>query len=338
MSNPRISVVVPLFNKEPYVCRAINSVLAQTFQDLEVVVINDGSTDHGPELVRQMQDPRIRLIDQENAGVSAARNRGIKEAKSELIAFLDADDEWLPDFLQTIVGLADRYPNAGAYATGYLLLKDGNHAYRKMTIRGGSERCGCYFDLLRSGAGTWTSSNIAVRRAVFDKVGFFRVGHKLAEDLDMWFRIGLRYKFACSQKLCALYHYYQPDNACHVAATSKTSPLYISLLELKRAQDIDPFIKKKAMKYLSRQLAKGIEHVLHRGSRDVARRRLRLYRTHYGVTAPYVRLRVLNMVPLFLLNVVTRFRLLLVRYVLTVRSTVCELCVSRPPYEGSKEP
>jgi hypothetical protein len=107
-------------------------------------------------------------------------------------------------------------------------------------------------------------------------------------------------------------------------------------LELKRAQDIDPFIKKKAMKYLSRHLAKGIEHVLHRGSRDVARRRLHLYRTHYGVTALYVRLRVLNMFPSSLLNLVTRLRLLLVRYVLTLRSNIRERCVSRPPYEGSE--
>jgi glycosyltransferase involved in cell wall biosynthesis len=337
VNNPSISVVVPLFNKEPYVCRAVNSVLAQTFQDFEVVVINDGSTDNGPELVRQIQDRRIRLIDQKNAGVSAARNRGIHEAKSELIAFLDADDEWLPEFLQTIAGLADRYSNAGVYATGYLLLKGGDHAYRKMTIRGGGERCGCYFDLLRSGADIWTSSNIAVRRAVFNKVGFFRVGHKLAEDLDMWFRIGLHYRFACSATICALYHYYQPDNACHVAAASRVSPLHISLLELKRAPDIDPFVKQKAMKYLSRQLAKGIEHVLQGGFRDVARRRLRLYRRHYGVTAPYVRLCVLNMFPSFLLNLVTRLRLLFVRYVLTWRSNTRELCVSRPPCEESEE-
>ncbi len=95
---PLISVVIPLYNKEPYIKRAIDSILAQKIQDYEIIVIDDGSTDKSAEVVKSFPDPRIRLIQQENAGVSAARNRGIEEAKAELIAFLDADDEWTPIF------------------------------------------------------------------------------------------------------------------------------------------------------------------------------------------------------------------------------------------------
>ena len=89
-----ISVVIPLYNKEKYIKRAIESVLNQTFQKFEIIVVNDGSTDKSAEIVQNIKDPRIRLINQKNAGVSAARNRGIQEAKYEYIAFLDADDFW----------------------------------------------------------------------------------------------------------------------------------------------------------------------------------------------------------------------------------------------------
>jgi len=88
------SVVIPLYNKERSVKNTIESVLNQTFQDFEVIVVNDGSTDNSLEVVKSFNDERIRIINQKNSGVSSARNRGIKEAKYEWIAFLDADDLW----------------------------------------------------------------------------------------------------------------------------------------------------------------------------------------------------------------------------------------------------
>ena len=98
-----VSVIIPLHNKGKYIGRALNSVFAQTHEDFEVVVVDDGSSDHGPDIVRQYTDKRLRLIQQENAGPGAARNRGIREAKGQYVAFLDADDEWLPDFLKVTV-------------------------------------------------------------------------------------------------------------------------------------------------------------------------------------------------------------------------------------------
>lgn len=94
-----ISVVIPLYNKEKQIKRTLQSVLTQTFQDFEIVIVNDGSTDNSVIEVEKLKDPRIRLVHQKNAGVSAARNKGIEEAKYELIAFLDADDEWQSEYL-----------------------------------------------------------------------------------------------------------------------------------------------------------------------------------------------------------------------------------------------
>ena len=98
------SVIIPLYNKAPYVQRALNSVLAQSLRDFELIVVDDGSTDAGAEIVTRCRDPRVRLIRQANAGPGAARNRGLRVATGEFVAFLDADDEWLPEFLVRATG------------------------------------------------------------------------------------------------------------------------------------------------------------------------------------------------------------------------------------------
>lgn len=95
-----ISVIIPLYNKEPIIERSLQSVLSQDYDDFEVVVVNDGSTDRSADIVRSINDPRIRLIEQENGGPSKARNTGVKNAKGEWILFLDADDEMLPGALE----------------------------------------------------------------------------------------------------------------------------------------------------------------------------------------------------------------------------------------------
>ena len=113
------TVVIPLFNKERHIERAVRSVINQTFQDFEIIVVDDGSTDNSVEEVLKIKDNRIKLIKQKNGGVSSARNKGIDESRFEYIAFLDADDAWKPNFLESINGVIEQYPKAGAYCTSY---------------------------------------------------------------------------------------------------------------------------------------------------------------------------------------------------------------------------
>lgn len=314
-----ISVVIPLFNKARYVRRAVDSVLAQDYGAFELIVVNDGSTDQGPQIVRAYGDPRIRVIDQTNQGVSSARNRGIGAARGDLIAFLDADDEWLGDFLSTIAGLAARFPAAGVYVTGYRLLKAGQGVYLNLSIKGKRATSGCYFDFAGSQP-LVSASSVAVSRAAFSEVGGFRVDFHLDEDVDMWFRLGLRHAFAYSPRICALYHQYLSDSACHAGPLYEASPLYVSLSEMSRDASLDPVVRAKATRYLAGRLAEEIEFMLYNGSRRAIDSNLRHYRQAFGINPSYVKVRTLSLLPSRFLHAAIAARLSAVRWALGLRS------------------
>jgi glycosyltransferase involved in cell wall biosynthesis len=117
----RVSVVVPLYNKAATVRRTLDSIRSQTFTDFEAIVVDDGSTDGGERIVAEFPDPRVRLISQPNAGPGAARNRGLAEARGELVAFLDADDQWLPDYLEaSLRSLEESGAGVACVTSGYI--------------------------------------------------------------------------------------------------------------------------------------------------------------------------------------------------------------------------
>lgn len=203
-----ITVVIPLYNKENSIARALDSVLAQTFQDFEVVVVDDGSTDEGAAIVKQYTDSRIRLISQANAGVSAARNRGIAGARGEYVAFLDADDEWLPGFLDEIVVLQKEYPSCRAQATAYINHYDGkDNAIRlkKLPFKGERGVLNNYFEVASCSHPPVCSICVCVERHLLLDVKGFPVGVKSGEDLLVWAHIALCTNFAYSKKPLARY-------------------------------------------------------------------------------------------------------------------------------------
>ncbi|MGC1456589.1 MAG: glycosyltransferase family A protein [Nitrospirota bacterium] len=203
-----VSVIIPLFNKARFIRRSLDSVLMQTIKDYEVIVVDDGSTDDGPEIVAGYGDRRIRLIRQENRGVSAARNAGIKAASGHYIAFLDADDTWKTNYLEIVASLIERYPGAGAYATAYEIVRRNGMVvrpeYKGVPRQPWQGLLPSYF---RSSLGTppVCSSATTVPKYVIHEVGFFPVGIPLGEDLDMWGRIALRYPIAFCNKIGASY-------------------------------------------------------------------------------------------------------------------------------------
>jgi glycosyltransferase involved in cell wall biosynthesis len=199
---PTISIVIPLYNKEREVARSLKSVLLQTFAYFELIVVNDGSTDRGPDIVKSTNDPRIRIIDQPNAGVSAARNRGISEAQADLIAFLDADDEWYPDFLEAIIRLRNKFPSCDVFATNYSFRRANNYG-RSTIVRGLSKefREGIltdYFKIASQSDPPLCSSAIAVTKKAIQLVGGFPIGVTAGEDLLTWARLAVKYDISYS--------------------------------------------------------------------------------------------------------------------------------------------
>jgi glycosyltransferase involved in cell wall biosynthesis len=206
---PKISVVMPLYNKGKEVSRAIDSVLSQTVKKFELIVVNDGSTDKGPEVVRGFEDQRIRIIDQQNAGVSAARNRGIADATTGLVAFLDADDEWAGDYLEIILRLVDKFPGASVFATGYTFKRVGGQE-RRAIIRGLPESFSegileNYFDVAGRSDPPLCSSAVAVRKEAIESVGGFPLGISAGEDLLTWARLAVGFTIAYSTKSRAVF-------------------------------------------------------------------------------------------------------------------------------------
>jgi hypothetical protein len=140
---PRVSVILPLYNKEAYIRRALDSVRDQTYSDFEMIVIDDGSTDGGARIAETYPDPRLRFHAQSNAGPGAARNRGVELAQGPVIAFLDGDDAWMPNYLAAGLAELDADPGVAAVTCGYTEFPAGvstEAMWRRRGLRGGRQR------------------------------------------------------------------------------------------------------------------------------------------------------------------------------------------------------
>ena len=232
---------MPLYNKENEIERAVRSALNQTILDFELIIINDESTDRSAEIAKTFSDPRVRIIDQTNAGVSAARNRGISEARSDLIAFLDADDEWAPDFLETIIGLRSKYTSCDVFGTRYFLSSSTGHK-RPAVIKGIPHDMKDliltnYFSVAAKSDPPLCSSAVAVTKKAIDAVGGFPVGITSGEDLLTWARLASKFRIAYSIKPCAIF--YTPKKVSDRPGRTPQSPDIVgkSLRELLHSAD-----------------------------------------------------------------------------------------------------
>jgi glycosyltransferase involved in cell wall biosynthesis len=205
---PRVSVIIPAYNAMRYLPETIDSLLSQTFEDFEAIIIDDGSHDNIEEWFGKNQDPRLQLISQPNQGQAKARNVGMQRAKGEYIAFLDADDLWKPSKLEKQVALLNANPDAGVVYT-WVSGINSEGVLRGRTIKNCAEgnvwRELILHNILECG------STPLIRRSCFEQVGDFDVELPPCEDLDLWLRIACHYDFLVVKE--PLVYYRQHDGS-----------------------------------------------------------------------------------------------------------------------------
>lgn len=188
----QFSVVIPLYNKEKYVAQTLKSVVGQTYQNFEIIVVNDCSTDNSLGVVQAIEDSRIKIIEHsENKGVSKSRNTGIKTATHHYIAFLDADDQWDSTYLETIQNLVKEYPDESVFATHYRENYIGKSIVPKSKLSKKQKKKSFIiseFFKLNVGRLVITQSCIVISKRVFEKVGFYDENITNAEDIDFYIR------------------------------------------------------------------------------------------------------------------------------------------------------
>lgn len=261
---PHFSIVIPLFNKAPYVAKAIQSVLAQTFTDYELIIMDDGSKDDSFSIALRAVEGlgNCHLYRQKNAGVSMARNNGVALSRGKYLCFLDADDWWEPAFLEEMSKLIEEFPDAGIYGTNYTIVNEAKHKTRVAPIgvqasfeKGYINYCEVYAKTL---AMPLTSISVAIPRSVFDEMGGFPKGIKLGEDFMLWVHIALKHKVAFLNKPLAYYnqdvdvanrgtnHLHNPKehmlwNLTDLEPLEKTKSDYKQLIDNLRACSLQPY-------------------------------------------------------------------------------------------------
>lgn len=272
----RLSVIIPLYNKAPYVAKAITSVLAQTFVDYELIIIDDGSNDKSVEVARQVIDGHVncRLIQQSNSGVSVARNNGVVASCGDYLCFLDADDWWEPIFLEEMSKLIEEFPDAGIYGANYTVVNETKHKTRVAPVgvdagfeKGYINYCQVYAKTMAMPM--WTGA-VCMPRTVFDEMGGFPKGIKLGEDFLLWIRVALKYKVAFLNRPLSYYNQdvdvanrgvgrlYPPAehmlwNVGFLSEEEKTNPDYKQLIDNLRTYGLFPYYLSKDFRETAKQ-------------------------------------------------------------------------------------
>jgi glycosyltransferase involved in cell wall biosynthesis len=259
------SIVIPLYNKARFIERAIHSILRQTVQDFEILVVDDVSTDNSIEVVRSIKDSRIRLIQQEtNRGVSAARNRGIAEAKYEWVAFLDADDEWKPKYLQTIQYLQDKYPGCGAYATAYEFHDENSRKTTYPAIPNVPNDwegiIANYFQMAASATPIHTDAVVVARQALLE-AGGFQEGISQGEDLLMWALIALQHPIAYKNTPFTIYQQNIPGQLTTSSSELPGKAVQILLSKFERGEIPEQY-RDSLFDYLFRRIMIGARKLI----------------------------------------------------------------------------
>lgn len=302
---PYFSVVIPLYNKEKYIEKTLESVLNQTFENFEIIVVDDGSTDASYEIVRSIKDARIRLIRQENGGPSKARNCGIREAKGEFIAFLDADDEWLAEKLKAQYEYHLEHPNVLWSSTGFQV--KGGKREEKIIYTGVRTTEDALEDII-AGMVIQTST-VVIKTTVFTDVRLlFNEFVKRSEDREVWLKMACLFpKIGYVKQVLTIYRA-NAEGSLNASAINEMDFPFLSLN--KRIEDvlssIDINRQKKVLSFLQ---SNNIERILGIWGWTTSFEQLSYYFEPYFDSKAILILRSLNFLPLLVKKVLVKLYL-----------------------------
>lgn len=277
MNLPQFSVVIPLYNKEQHILRTLKSIQTQRYSVSEIIVVDDGSSDNGAALVEQLNWPNLTLIRQKNQGVSAARNNGVAAAMHSYIAFLDADDEWLPLYLEEMVALIHQFPQAGLYASRYqIVASDERYVDAQIylpKVNPNGMLLHNYFHIASQGNLPFMTSSTTVRREIFESLGGFPVGESMGEDQTLFCNMALKSTIAYSPNIHLLYHCDAQNQATqhHIPATECAFSQRIQVLA-EQTQDAD--LKLDMLRYCAAHLCHIAKLNIQQRRYDIARQLL----------------------------------------------------------------
>ncbi|MDD2791238.1 MAG: glycosyltransferase family 2 protein [Sulfurimonas sp.] len=241
---PYFSVVIPLYNKRPHIKRSVFSVLNQTYENFELIVVDDGSTDGSLDELKDIEDKRLKIYEKENGGASSARNYGIRKATANYVAFLDADDEWNIAFLETIIKMYTKFPNKGIYTTAYELISGSQKNIN--IIKGTDEifKLEDYFkEFVNLGISINNSSTTVVRKDLLFVAGLFPEQLKNFEDFNVWFKIALLEDVIYNQRILSYIHLDAVNRSNH-----GNNAYYLLISYSKLVIDIEKFIVDQNLK------------------------------------------------------------------------------------------
>ncbi len=272
---PFFSVVIPLYNKQNYIAGTIESVLGQDFSDFELIIVEDCSTDSSAAMVETFDSPKLRMIRHEkNKGLSAARNTGIRNANAEYIAFLDADDQWHPQFLSEISSLIDKNPDASLFATCYEEIYPGNVSLRPRFNCEIANGIVTDFFECNLGQPIYCPSSLCVQKSVFSEIGYYDEAITFGEDVDFNIRANVVFRLAWSAKSLAYYRMHSENQITNSTIGNKTitdfdsyEDLAFSNKPLKKYLDFHRYIMAKHYRNEGNELmfAKMLDGISHSG-------------------------------------------------------------------------
>lgn len=284
------TIVIPLYNKEKYIRRAVDSVLLQVFEEFEIIIVDDGSTDNSISKIADISDGRLKVISQANKGVGAARNTGISNANFSWIALLDADDVWTINHLNELKSIIEYFPSSGMVATQIISVDINSKTHSRSMDSEDTIRSIDYFFEASKNSSIVSSSSVAIRKDVFKIVGGFS-DYKTGEDLEYWAKIALDYPVAISEKVTS--YYYRGTGGTtdsHVFKTTKKNKSLgdtsaaIKLL-VDRAQSDPSILKNPNIKsYINNKLLSVVKSWLYHGNIPIAKNRAKFALPQYSTT------------------------------------------------------